>query len=451
MFSIKTFPLRPSLNTVLGHAQRAVNNIANTMMTTKAPVQDDPQANAMRRLHIAFAIDGLHNVSGGAERVLADVTRQLYNRGHRITVLTHEEQNGLSFYPLKFGIERVDVRPRHSRRKKSPPLDRFRSVGERSILLALPIWIAQYTPKILRLRRALRRTQPDVVVGFMPTMFPYSTLATLGLPTRSVTSVHNVPTKEFGSDPKRWSQNRFDIRIRRLSLRLADAVTVLLPSFCEEFSRESVRDKTHIIPNMIHLAERPCADVRTDDGMNTILAVGRLADAKDHRSLIEAWSQIEHKYPNWQVKIFGKGPLKGSLSRRIRMLGVKRLKIHKPTSEIMNEYRAAKILAMPSSYEGFGLVTAEALSMGLPVIGFANCPGTNELVRHNRNGLLANPRGGRARGFRHELEKLITNERLRQKLARKARSSVEKFSPETVTDEWERMLLNVVGEEPARV
>lgn len=450
MFSMKTLPLRTPINAVLGVVQRTVNTFVNDTMTTQTPAGDETRRHATRQLHIAFAIDGLHNLSGGAERVLADVTRQLYNRGHKVTVITHEERNGLSFYPLKFGIDRVDVWPRHSRRKKSPPLDRFRSVGERSFLFALPIWMVQYVPKILRLRRALRRTKPDVVVGFMPTMFPYVTIAALGLKTRSVASVHNVPTKEFGSDRKRWSQNRFDIRVRRLSLRLADAVTVLLPSFREEFSRETVRNKTHIIPNMIHVAEPPFADVHTDEKMNTILAVGRLADAKDHQSLIEAWAQIEDKYPNWQVKIFGKGPLKGSLSRRIRKAGLKRLKIHKPTSKIMEEYRAAKFLAMPSAYEGFGLVTAEALSMGLPVVGFATCPGTNELLDHNCNGLLANPRGGRARGFRHELEKLITDEELRLELAGEARSSVEKFSPESVTDDWEQMLLGVVGKEIAR-
>ena len=37
---------------------------------------------------------------------------------------------------------------------------------------------------------------------------------------------------------------------------------------------------------------------------------------------------------------------------------------------------------------GFGLVTAEALGKGLPAVGFADCPGTNMLIRHDVNGLL---------------------------------------------------------------
>lgn len=416
------------------------------------PHQDEHTATsevARSSLHIAFAIEGLHNVSGGAERVLADVTRHLYNRGHKITILTHEGYNAPSFYPIKFGIDRIDVWPRHSRRKVRPPLDRARTLGERSIIFATPIWITQYLPRILRLRRALRRIDADVIVGFMPSMFPYSTIAALGLRTRTVVSVHNVPTKEFGADRRRWNQNRLDIRVRRLSLRLADAVTVLLPSFRKEFKRKSLQDKTFVIPNMVHRLNGPLADVRSNSEMNTILAVGRLAEAKDHQSLIEAWAKLEDKYPNWQVKIFGKGPLHDSLSRRIRTLGLKRLAIFEPTSQIMQEYLDAKILAMPSKYEGFGLVTAEALAAGLPVIGFVDCPGTNELIIHGVNGLLANPRGGRARGFAHELDRLIQNEALRVELAKHAPASVEKFSPDVVIDNWEEMLFKVAKVERA--
>lgn len=382
-------------------------------------------------------------MSGGAERVLCDVTRELYNRGHRITVLTHEERNGPSFHPLNFGIERIDTWPRHSRRRKRPPLDRVRKLGEHSLLLALPIWVVQFAPKILRLRRALRRAEPDAVVGFMPTMFPYTTIAALGLKTRTVVSVHNVPAREFGNDRRRWSQNRFDIRVRRLSLRLADAVTVLLPSFKKQFRRRGVRGKTYIIPNMIRAARDLPASVRTSGQGNTILAVGRLAEAKDHRSLIEAWAMIEDKYPDWNVKIIGDGPLKRSLSRRIRHLGLQRLKLAKPTREIMAEYRKAKFLAMPSSHEGFGLATAEALSAGLPVVGFRNCPGTNELISHGWNGLLADPRGGRARGLQVELEKMIRDEPLRLTLAANAPASVAEFSPAAIADQWEQMLLSV--------
>lgn len=394
------------------------------------------------KLRIAFAIEGLHNISGGAERVLADVTKELYLRGHEITVLTHEERNGPSFYPLKFGIERIDLRPRHSRRKKRRPGDRLNRITHRSVIAAMPVWFLQQLPRIFRIRRALKRVKPDIVVGFMPSMFPYTTLAALGLPTKSFISVHNVPTKEFGADKRRWDQNKFDIRVRSLSLRIADGISVLLPSFKQEFKRKSVVDKTFIIPNMVKAHEGALANVSGEDEANVILAVGRFAHAKDHMSLLAAWSRIEDSFPNWRLRIVGQGPLKNDLVRKIKRLDLKRVKLVPPTQQIGDEYRAAKIFVMPSRFEGFGLVTGEALSAGLPVIGFADCPGTNELVLDGINGMLVQNKKAtaRSRQLSKALKELIVNEDLRLELAKNAPASMERFRPEIIIDQWEDAL-----------
>lgn len=392
-----------------------------------------------RSFHVVFAIEQLYNASGGAERVLADVTQHLYDRGHRVTVLTYEGYNGPSFYKLRFGVERVDACPRHSPRKNKGRLNSIEARCERNALLAMPFWVARYLPRIFRLRRALREVDPDVVVAFMPSMFTYTTLAAIGLRTKTVVSVHNVPTREFGSDRKRWSQNLFDIRMRRLSLRLADAVTVLLPSFKAEFKRDSVREKAWIIPNMINLKDVSRGS-SVAAGPHTILAVGRLAEAKDHATLISAWKLLEEDYPDWSVKIIGHGPLKGELSKMIQFYGLRRLSIQEPTTNIVREYSEARILAMPSKYEGFGLVTAEALSCGLPVVGFADCPGTNELVQHNINGLLAQAAPDRAASLAKELATLMQDATLRSKLAANASASVASYAPSEITRKWEELL-----------
>jgi len=50
-------------------------------------------------------------------------------------------------------------------------------------------------------------------------------------------------------------------------------------------------------------------------------------------------------------------------------------------------YTQANCLLMCSRHEAFGRVTAEAMSYGIPVIGFANA-GTAEIIQHGYNGLL---------------------------------------------------------------
>ena len=73
-------------------------------------------------------------------------------------------------------------------------------------------------------------------------------------------------------------------------------------------------------------------------------------------------------------------------------------------------YRSAKFLVMSSLYEGFGLVTAEALACGLPVIGFADCEGTNELVLDGRNGRLVDPGADRAEALSVAMRQLIDDD-----------------------------------------
>ena len=61
------------------------------------------------------------------------------------------------------------------------------------------------------------------------------------------------------------------------------------------------------------------------------------------------------------------------------------------TKDIESEYRKASIFVNSARYESFGLVTAEAMSFSLPCIGFADCPGTNDLIKHGYSGYLVPP------------------------------------------------------------
>jgi glycosyltransferase involved in cell wall biosynthesis len=301
--------------------------------------------------------------------------------------------------------------------------------------------LVQYTPKVIRYRKMIKLVRPDVVVGFMPSTFTYLSLAAIGTKVKVIPSIHNVPDRELGGDPNRWDQNLFDIWLRNKSLELSAALTVLLPSFVGQLKPE-LRPKTFVIPNMIKPHEGRPAIVGTDSKNNTILAVGRLAVAKDHETLIKAWAKIEPQYPAWRVKIFGRGPLRRDLHGLIKSLGLKRLTIEPPTTEIEAQYTSSKILAMPSIHEGFGLVTAEALACGLPVVGFADCEGTNEIVIDGENGLLVEPGGDRVAAFAAALARLIDDERLRIRLAGRAPESVQRFDPELVLDIWERAILD---------
>ena len=94
-----------------------------------------------------------------------------------------------------------------------------------------------------------------------------------------------------------------------------------------------------------------------------------------------------------------------------------------------------------STYEAFGLVTAEAMSHGLPVVGFADCPGTNELIQDGDTGVLVNPKDDRVNELAAVLAQLIKDPGLQDQLgARGKRAIKEQYSSAHVCGRWKKLL-----------
>src|SRR5690606_20679924 len=81
----------------------------------------------------------------------------------------------------------------------------------------------------------------------------------------------------------------------------------------------------------------------------------------------------------------------------------------------------------------------EAMATGVPSIGFADCPGTNELIVHGSNGLLADA-ADRIEGLASALRRLMGSAEERARMGAQARDDARSFEPAQVYDQWERTL-----------
>lgn len=137
-----------------------------------------------------------------------------------------------------------------------------------------------------------------------------------------------------------------------------------------------------------------------------VLFTGRLVPKKGCALLIEAMARVQTEIPETRLVVIGDGPLRESLraaaSEKLRhfdFLG------SQPQSVIRDWMNRARVFSTPSivaesgDTEGFGMVFAEAQSMGLPVASFAT-GGIPEAVMHGETGLLAQP---------HDVEALAMN------------------------------------------
>lgn len=118
-----------------------------------------------------------------------------------------------------------------------------------------------------------------------------------------------------------------------------------------------------------------------EEGDRVVLFVGRLVSVKGPDKLVEAMPDILSAHPRTKLVVLGQGDLYKPLKELVSKLGLtKHVKLRNefvPETERIAHYAMADVCVFPSTYEPFGIVCTEAMSMGKPVVVGAS--GTNGL------------------------------------------------------------------------
>lgn len=361
-------------------------------------------------MKLLFAIKALNDTRGGAERVLADVTAGLVARGHEVIVMTFDAPGGQAFYPLDERVRRIDL-----------------GVGCTSSSSTADEFIA----RMKSLRDNVRHEFPDVAVGFMHSMFIPLAFALVGTGIPVVASEHIVPAH--------YKTRRAEFLLLQFSSFFVKKITVLSEAVKTQYPA-FMQKKMTPVANPVRAPDVFADPVGEGRDTKTILNVGRLDPQKDQETLIRAFALLADDYPDWQVKIVGDGALRPALERLITELNlVGRVELAVTSPDIAVVYQDAQIFALPSLYESFGLATAEAMAHGLPAVGFASCPGTNELIIDGENGALAEA-GDRVHNFAAAMKRLMDDPVARQRYGHAARAIAGAYDPVKICAAWEVLL-----------
>lgn len=156
----------------------------------------------------------------------------------------------------------------------------------------------------------------------------------------------------------------------------------------------------------------------------TLLTVGRLVPVKNHPLLLESFSRIAERHPEAKLLIAGDGPLRDRLESVVekRNIGEKVTFLgHVSHQQLPRLYNRADIFILTSLRESFGMTLIEAMSCGLPVVA-PRIGVILEIVDHNENGLLY--AADSERELTSAIERMMSDAKLRDNCARKARSTV---------------------------
>jgi GalNAc-alpha-(1->4)-GalNAc-alpha-(1->3)-diNAcBac-PP-undecaprenol alpha-1,4-N-acetyl-D-galactosaminyltransferase len=343
---------------------------------------------------------------GGAQRVVSILANYWATHGWEVTLITLSGSSRPSFYHLEAPVKLVQL----GIIGDSPSFPTLLSTGRQRISV---------------LREAIIVSKPDAIVSFLNTVNVITLIATWKLNIPIIVSEHIYPG--FTDVNQVWQI------LMKLTYRYADWVTLLtesaLPFYPSDRGYRSI-----VMPNPV-ITPDPAVETERLLVSPMSIAIGRLQPQKGFDLLIKAFSQLRHKYPDWQLTILGEGPIRGDLEQLRSQLQLTE-RVHLPGQvQNVNAYlRQADIFVLSSRFEGFPMSLCEAMACGLPVLATDCLSGPREIITDGVDGMLVATEDIDALAC--GLDALMSDPAKRQQLAQAAPQILNRFGLEQVMNMW---------------
>jgi glycosyltransferase involved in cell wall biosynthesis len=370
-------------------------------------------------MKLAFVYDAVYPwVKGGAEKRIYELGRRLAEQGNEIHVF------GVKWWEGDEIIEHEGM-VLHG---VCAPMELYVN-GRRSISEAIIF--------SLKLLPHLSRDRFDIIDASAFPYFPCFTVKLVSIlkRTRLVVTWHEV-WGDYWYEYIGW-RGFFGKLIEHLVSKLTSnpiAVSAATKNNLESIGVGS--EQIHIIPNGIDI-ERIERITPSSDGCD-ILFAGRLIKEKNVDILLEAVNHLRKTVPDIKCHIIGDGPEK---ERLIGLAGEHGLLDNvkffgfMEYDEIIACMKSSKLLVLPSSREGFGMVVIEAFACGVPVITVKNQRNAASMLVSEGTGFVVDPDIRELSGAIH---KIITDGVLRKKMSVSAVEAAREY-------EWDKMARELIG------
>ncbi|GAB3963365.1 hypothetical protein GCM10029978_020900 [Actinoallomurus acanthiterrae] len=380
-------------------------------------------------MKITFLLESAYGM-GGTIRATLTLANHLAMR-HDVEIITLHRRRDDPFFPID---DRISVRTLIDHRKGARP-GRFAARLSRHNSRLVPhserIWSEVTLRGDYEMWRALRGLDTDVLITTRPA---FNLLAARFAP-RGVVVV--------GQEHLHLDAHRPGLRERmsRWYPRL-DALVTLTEADRSAYAGFLADAPTRLqaISNALPAGAKPTS------GLNApvIAAAGRMAKVKHYERLITAFAKVSTTHPDWTLRLYGSGPeqdklravaAQHNLGDNVAFMG--------RTSDIYTAFAEASVLALSSSFEGFGMTIIEAFACGVPAVSF-DCPhGPREIITHGRTGLLVPPADTDA--LADALGELIDDPAKRRAMGAAAHQAAARYDVTTIAWQWENLLTELLA------
>lgn len=295
--------------------------------------------------------------SGGAERQICGLASMLTKAGYPCRLITYVENQFYEPYLRQNGVD-------------------YQFVPE--------LW--NQKTRVFKAAKYVRLYKPDVVISFLPSVNKTMCLAKLFFKAKLVVSERNNNTCITRGDKVQFNL-----------YRMADAIVPNSNSQGKFISKNFpfLSKKVHPIINFVDVNRFTPSETPMQNDTPRIVTVARYTQQKNVLTYLKAVRKAKDMGLNVHFDWYGDKKHNvayyAEIVKEYQKLEISDyLTLHEPNRKIEEEYRKADIFCLPSLYEGYPNVVAEAMSCGLPIL-CSNVYENPYIVEEGVNGFLFNP------------------------------------------------------------
>lgn len=400
---------------------------------------------------------GFLNGSGGTEKICCFLANNFYANKHQIEIATNQEILGKPMFYLNENIRVKNIFNKQIIQKKLHEIYNYEGINplcwlyhkfqkkrsklyNKALLKKYNGIEGLYKFNLNERSKAwkvyIENCKPDIIITMsIGSLLEITYNNTLSVPI--VNSVNGRPDYDFTD--LLWYRSTFEMDLLFNSYKNLSGIQVLFESY-KLYLPTTFNGIAQTIPNPVtQFDDFEIVNHYLEKESYTIVNIASLnSSCKQQHIAISLFSKIANKYPNWNMVFWGVGNDLKILESLVKELNLtERIFFKGFTKEPIEKLKEADLFIFPSKYEGFPLALTEAMSVGLPCLGFENCSGVNELITNDNNGFLAKDE----EEMLNQLEKLIIDRELRAKIGRTAHESVRQYSETNVLNKWVEFIL----------
>lgn len=371
---------------------------------------------------IVYCTPALYS-AGGVERVVAVKANYFVEQlGYDVTIIVTEGLGRDSFFPIS---------------------DKVRIVNYE--LNFEELWRLPFSQKVFSYFRKQRRFKKRLKADLMK-IRPGFTISTLRREINFLTGIKDGSLKIGELHVNKANYRNYDANhsnpVKRLFAKLwmnsllghlkrLDKMVVLTDSALKDWSE---LDNVVKIPDALPFK----IDGKSDLLAKRVVSIGRYAYDKGNDMLLQAWSIIEKKHPDWTLDIYGNGN-REPYQQQIEELGIDRARcnLNGPISDVKKEYLSSSVFVLPSRFEGFGLVIIEAMACGVPVVAFDCENGPRSIIADGETGFLIPPFD--INDLADKVLLLITDYELRKQIGANAQKAACQYDIDRIGQQWKQL------------